>query len=84
VCLAVPGRILRIFDPRGARTGDVDFAGTVRRVSLAYVPEATDGDYAIVHAGVAIRRIDAAEAAIVLALLGGPVRRQRRARRVTR
>jgi hydrogenase maturation factor len=53
-------------------------------VSLAYVPEATEGDYAIVHAGVAIRRIDAAEAAIALALLGGPVRRQRRARRVTR
>ena len=84
MCLAIPGRILRILDPRGARMGDVDFAGTVRRVSLAYVPEATEGDYAIVHAGVAVRRIDTVEAASLLALLGGPVRRQPRAGRAAR
>ena len=39
-------------------------------MSLACVPEASSGDYVLVHAGVAISRIDAAEAAKVLAALG--------------
>jgi hydrogenase expression/formation protein HypC len=44
----------------------VEFAGVRRRVSLACVPEAGLGDYVLVHAGVAISRINAAEAAKVL------------------
>jgi hydrogenase expression/formation protein HypC len=47
----------------------VEFAGVRRRVSLACVPEATQGDYVLVHAGVAISRINATEAAKVLAAL---------------
>jgi hydrogenase expression/formation protein HypC len=44
----------------------VEFAGVRRRVSLACVPEAVVGEYVLVHAGVAISRINAAEAAKVL------------------
>jgi hydrogenase expression/formation protein HypC len=44
----------------------VEFGGVRRRVSLACVPEAQQGDYVLVHAGVAISRINAAEAAKVL------------------
>ena len=40
-----------------------------RQVSLACVPEAREGDYVLVHAGVAITCIDAAEAAKVLEAL---------------
>ena len=40
-----------------------------RQVSLACVPEAVTGDYVLVHAGVAISRINADEAAKVLAAL---------------
>jgi hydrogenase expression/formation protein HypC len=47
----------------------VEFGGVRRQVSLACVPEATAGDYVLVHAGVAISRINAAEAAKVLAAL---------------
>jgi hydrogenase expression/formation protein HypC len=47
----------------------VEFAGVRRQVSLACVPEAIKGDYVLVHAGVAISRINAAEAAKVLAAL---------------
>jgi hydrogenase expression/formation protein HypC len=47
----------------------VEFAGVRRQVSLACVPEAIKGDYVLVHAGVAISRINAAEAAKVLATL---------------
>jgi hydrogenase expression/formation protein HypC len=47
----------------------VEFGGVRRRVSLACVPEAASGDYVLVHAGVAISRINAAEAAKMLAAL---------------
>jgi hydrogenase expression/formation protein HypC len=47
----------------------VEFGAVRRRVSLACVPEAKQGDYVLVHAGVAISRIDAAEAAKVLEAL---------------
>jgi hydrogenase expression/formation protein HypC len=69
MCLAVPGRIVRIVDQQGLRMGDVDFGGVTRRVCLAYVPEAVEGDYAIVHAGFAISTLDREEAARTLELM---------------
>ena len=69
MCLAVPGRIVRIIEQQGLRMGDVDFEGVTRRVCLAYVPEATEGDYAVVHAGFAISRLDQQEAARTLELM---------------
>ena len=38
--------------------GKVNFGGVVREVCLAYVPDVAVGDYAIVHVGVAISKID--------------------------
>lgn len=63
MCLAVPGKIVSIqnTDPI-LRTGKVSFAGIVREVSLAYVPEAEIDDYVIIHAGFAISKIDEEEA----------------------
>jgi len=69
MCLAVPGRIVRIIDDHGLRMGDVDFGGVTRRVCLAYVPEAIAGDYAVVHAGFAISRLDQDAAARTLELI---------------
>jgi hydrogenase expression/formation protein HypC len=69
MCLAVPGRIVRIFDYQGLRMGDVDFGGVVRRVCLAYVPEAIIDDYTVVHAGFAISMVDQQEAALTLELM---------------
>jgi hydrogenase expression/formation protein HypC len=63
MCLAIPGRILAIEgDEPLLRSARVDFAGAVKRVNLAYVPEAREGDYVLVHVGFAISTIDAAEA----------------------
>ncbi len=68
MCLAIPGLIL---DMRGedplTRTGRVDFGGVVREVNLAFVPEAEPGAYVLVHVGVAITLVDAAEATRLLA-----------------
>lgn len=42
--------------------GQVDFAGIIKDVCLAYVPEIAVGDYTIVHVGFAITRLDEASA----------------------
>jgi len=63
MCLAVPGKILTIegADPL-LRCGKVDFAGVVKLINLAYVPEAKIGDYVLVHVGFAISTVDEEEA----------------------
>ncbi len=62
MCLAVPGKILSIDGEDFARTARVSFGGIVKEVSLAYVPEAVVGDYALVHVGFAISLLNEAEA----------------------
>jgi hydrogenase expression/formation protein HypC len=48
---------------------EVEFAGIVRRCHLACVPEAREGDYVIVHGGVAIALLDVEQAEQALAEL---------------
>lgn len=70
MCLAVPGLVVEVVgDEPTFATGLVEFAGVRRSVSLACVPEAQPGDYVLVHAGLAISRINAEEAAKVLKAL---------------
>ncbi len=69
MCLAVPGQILSINGADLARVGRVEFGGIVKEINLALVPEAGVGDYVIVHAGVAINRLDEDAAADTLAEL---------------
>jgi len=63
MCLAIPGKIISITgeDPL-MRSGKVSFGGVLKNVSLAYVPQAKVGDYAIIHVGFAISLIDEEEA----------------------
>lgn len=63
MCLGVPGRLTEWLDrdPLLAR-GMVEFDGVRRECHLACVPEAAVGDYLVVHAGIAISRIDTGEA----------------------
>jgi hydrogenase expression/formation protein HypC len=62
MCLAVPGKILSASGEDFARMARVSFGGIVKEVSLAYVPEAREGEYVIVHVGFAISVVDEAEA----------------------
>jgi hydrogenase expression/formation protein HypC len=62
VCLAIPGKILSCEDLGFARSGRVQFGGTVRQVRLDFVPEAAVGDYVMVHVGFAISKVDEEEA----------------------
>ena len=58
MCLAIPSMIVKIED--GMATIDVE--GVTRRASLLLVDDAQVGDYVIVHAGFAIRKVDEAVA----------------------
>jgi hydrogenase expression/formation protein HypC len=62
MCLAVPGKILSIQGEDLMRSGRISFSGVIKEVNLAYLPEAQIGDYAIIHAGVAIATVDPEEA----------------------
>ena len=69
MCLGVPGRIAEISTKAGLRMAQVDFSGVRREVCLEYVPEASVGDYCIVHVGFALNLLSEAEARQTLALL---------------
>ncbi len=64
MCLAVPAKIISLNANADdlLRTGNVDFSGIQKEISLAYVPEAQIGDYVIVHAGFALSILDETEA----------------------
>ncbi|MDQ1239106.1 MAG: hydrogenase expression/formation protein HypC [Thermodesulfobacteriota bacterium] len=63
MCLAVPMKLVEI---TGEGTGKVDSGGLRADVVLAMVPQATIGDYLIIHAGFAIEVLDEEEANIRL------------------
>ena len=74
MCLGIPGQIVRWInrDPIFA-TADVQFGGIRRVCHMACALDANVGDYVVVHAGIAISRIDTIEAERLideLALLG--------------
>jgi hydrogenase expression/formation protein HypC len=62
MCLGIPGEIVEVGESKGLRTAKVRFGGLVKEVCLECVPEAQVGDYVLVHVGLAISRVDRAEA----------------------
>ncbi len=62
MCLAVPGKVIEIYEEAGLKMGKIDYSGTVNKACLAYVPEVKVGQYVIVHAGFAISVLDEDEA----------------------
>ena len=62
MCLAVPGKVVKIYEESGLKMGEIDYSGTVNSVCLEYVPEVEIGQYVIVHAGFAISVLDEEEA----------------------
>jgi len=65
MCLAIPMRLIKINGVAGV--AEVD--GVTRTVRLDLLPEAILGDYVLIHAGLAIARVDPRHAEETLALL---------------
>lgn len=64
MCLAIPGKIRSIesrYDGQ-ANVAKVQFGGITKEVRLDMVPAAKEGDFVLVHVGVAISIVDEAEA----------------------
>ena len=62
MCLAVPGKIIEIYEKQGLTMAKVDFSGVTREACIEHVPEAQIGDYAIIHVGFAISLLSEEEA----------------------
>lgn len=63
MCLGIPGKVLHwtFSDPLFGRAM-VEFGGIQKECQMACVPDAQSGEFVLVHAGLALCRIDAAEA----------------------
>ncbi|MFA6002235.1 MAG: HypC/HybG/HupF family hydrogenase formation chaperone [Thermoleophilia bacterium] len=64
MCLAVPARIIEIEN----QLVTVEVGGLTRQASIVLLPDASLGDYVLIHAGFAISRIDEKEALETLQL----------------
>ena len=62
MCLAIPGKVVEIFQENGLIMGHVDYSGTVNKICLEYVPEIKVGQYTVVHAGFALSVLNEEEA----------------------
>ncbi len=62
MCLAIPGKILKIDTDHDLPMAVIDYAGARNEACLAYTPEAQVGDYVIVHAGFALQVLNEDEA----------------------
>ncbi len=62
MCLAIPGKLIETLESNGLKMGRVSFGGMIKQVCLEYTPEATAGDYVLVHVGFALSRLDQEEA----------------------
>ena len=64
MCLAIPGKVVSVVEEAGLglRRGKVDFGGVQKEICLAYTPEASIGDYVLVHVGFALSVVDPDEA----------------------
>ncbi len=67
MCLAVPGKIISVSGEAHQCTARIDFGGVIKQASLALLPDAQVNDYVIVHAGIAIARLNPSEAERTLA-----------------
>ena len=66
MCLAVPGKVVQWCEHQPPFADAlVEFEGIRRKVNMACMTEVGEGDYVLVHAGIAIGRIDPDEAAKV-------------------
>jgi hydrogenase expression/formation protein HypC len=69
MCLAIPGKIIDIYETSGLKMGKVDFGGVVKEACLAYLDNPQIGNYTMIHVGFAISLVDEAEAMRTLELL---------------
>ena len=69
MCLGIPGKLLEVYRRDDLPMGKVEFGGIVKETCLVYTPEATVGDYVLVHVGFALGQLDETEAREIFSYL---------------
>jgi hydrogenase expression/formation protein HypC len=68
VCLGIPAQIVELVDPEGG-IAKAEISGVRREISVALCPEASVGDWVLVHVGFALATMDEEQARETLELL---------------
>ena len=56
MCLGIPAKVLKLWNDSGLTYAKVDLGGIVKEVIVA-LDDVKEGDYVIIHAGIAISKI---------------------------
>ncbi|MFH1729456.1 MAG: HypC/HybG/HupF family hydrogenase formation chaperone [Pseudomonadota bacterium] len=67
MCLSIPVKVLSLENEK--QSAQINYNGIKMEVSTTLVPEINIGDYALLHAGFLIRKIDENEALETISLL---------------
>lgn len=71
MCLAIPSLVVSMGEQSGgSRPAIVSVGGSERSVDLSLVPEATVGDFVVIHSGYAISIVSPERAVETLGMLG--------------
>ncbi len=63
MCLAIPGKIIEIYNPDDTGIkAKASFGGVIKEIYTDWLPDLKPGEYVMVHAGFAISRVDEKEA----------------------
>ncbi len=65
MCIAIPGKVVEVDYPFAL----VDFKGTKRRIRIDLLDDVKEGDWVLVHVGIAIQKVDEEEAKKTVELL---------------
>jgi len=69
MCLAIPGKVIEIYETKGMKMARVDFGGVIKEACMEYLPEVKLGDYTIIHVGFGLSILDEQEALETMDLL---------------
>jgi hydrogenase expression/formation protein HypC len=75
MCIGIPAKVIEI----SGTSGKVDYQGVQRETSFLMLPEVKVGDYVILHAGFAIKKLSAEDAEETLRLIEEMVRAEKEA-----
>ena len=69
MCLAVPGKVVELYEVNNMKMAKIDFGGVVKEACMEYLPEVKLGDYTIIHVGFGLSILDEQEAMETMDLL---------------
>jgi hydrogenase expression/formation protein HypC len=70
MCLGIPGQVVELLNSDSLMSeAIVNFGGLKKKVNVSCISELKIGEYVVVHAGVAIQKMNESEAAKLIDLL---------------